>query len=364
MIEAEREDSRSAAGQQGPTLRRMERYAPAVRRAVALVVLIVAWLAPVQVRAMPTSKLVYSRSVDADSCPDEQVLRRAVAARVGYDPFFAYATRTIVASLARRGQAFAATVDLIDEGGVSHGARELRAEGDCGELLEAVALAIAIAIDPQSLSRPASAALAPALDEPTAPPPSPAVVVIPPRPTSDAAAIPPSSPPSEASMAPWSFDVSAGLAGSVGFAPGPSAGLSLGADARWRWVSLGLEGRVDAPASTSGSAGGTVTSWLVLGAIVPCAHLGSFFGCALVQAGSAQTSGSGVPDARTQSLPWLAAGGRIGAHVRMTDDTLLRLHADLVANLDPMTLQLYGGDVWPAPAVAASLGADVVLHFR
>jgi len=337
-------------------------YHPAVRRAIALVVLLVAWLGGGVARASPTSKLVYSRSVDADSCPDEQALRRAVAARVGYDPFFAYATRTIVASLTRRGQAFVATVDLVDEGGVSHGARELRSEGECRELLDAAALAIAIAIDPQSLTRPAAAA--PAQDEPPAPAPPPAVVVTPPQPAADAPATAPPAPPSEGSEPPWSFDASAGLAGSVGFAPGPSAGLALGADARWRWLSLGLEGRVDAPASTSGSAGGTVSSWLVLGAVVPCAHLGSFFGCALVQAGSAQTSGSGVPDARSQALPWLAAGGRLGVHLHMTDDTLLRLHADVVANLDPMTLQLYGGNVWPAPPVAASLGADVVLHFR
>jgi hypothetical protein len=102
----------------------------------------------------------------------------------------------------------------------------------------------------------------------------------------------------------------------------------------------------------------------VLGAVVPCAHLGSFFGCALVQAGSAQTSGNSVPDPRSQSLPWLAAGGRLGMLIGFTDDLRLRLHADVVANLDPMTLQLYGGNVWPAPAVAASLGADMVLHFR
>jgi hypothetical protein len=314
---------------------------------------------------------VYSRSVDAGSCPDEQALRRAVAARVGYDPFFAWATRTVVASLTRRNQAFVATVDLVDEGGVSHGARELRAEGDCGELLDAVALAIAIAIDPQSLTRPATPAptTAPTQDEPPAPPPSPAVVVAAPQPTADAPASPAAAPASSEGAAPWSFDVSAGLAGSVGFAPGPSAGLALGADARWRWLSLGLEGRIDAPASTSAgsSAGssnsGTVSSWLVLGAVVPCAHLASFFGCALVQAGSAQTSGNGVPDPRSQSLPWLAAGGRLGMLVGFTDDLRLRLHADVVANLDPMTLQLYGGNVWPAPPVAASLGADMVLHF-
>jgi hypothetical protein len=77
-------------------------------------------------------------------CPDEQALRHEVAARVGYDPFFAWAKRTIVASVTRRGGAFVATVDMVDDDGVSHGARELRTEGECRELLDAVALAIAM----------------------------------------------------------------------------------------------------------------------------------------------------------------------------------------------------------------------------
>jgi hypothetical protein len=38
--------------------------------------------------ATPSARLVYSRGHGAESCPDEHALREAVAARVGYDPFF------------------------------------------------------------------------------------------------------------------------------------------------------------------------------------------------------------------------------------------------------------------------------------
>ena len=78
--------------------------------------------------AAPTARLVYSRTADAMSCPNEDVLRKAVAARVGYDPFFAWAPRTVVANLAREGNAYVAAVDLIDEQGLAHGARALRTE--------------------------------------------------------------------------------------------------------------------------------------------------------------------------------------------------------------------------------------------
>ena len=337
-------------------------YHPAVRCAVALAVVVPALLGTLPAHATPTSRLVYSRSSDADSCPDEQALRRAVAARVGYDPFFAWATRTIVASVVRRNQAFVATVDLVDEKGVSHGARELRGEGECGELLDAVALAIAIAIDPQSLSRP---------NPPPSPPPSepavapPAEVIAPAAAPSDTApAGPPLASASDLHADSIAFEASAGAVASTGVAPGPAVGFALGAALRLHAFSFGLEGRIDTPASATAPGGGDVSSWVVLGAVVPCLHLGPVFGCAIMQVGSAQTSGSGVSNTHSESLPWWATGGRLGVLFHMSEDTLLRVRTDVVANLDRQTLQLNGGDAWPAPPVAASLGIDLVLHFR
>jgi hypothetical protein len=338
-----------------------------VRRAIAFAVQVTALLGTRAANATPTSRLVYSRSSNADSCPDEQALRSAVAARVGYDPFFAWATRTIVANIRRREQAFVATVDLVDEKGISHGARELHAESECGELFDAVALAIAIAIDPQSLTRPS-----PPPAQPTPPTSEPAPATAPLAEIVAPAATPVDVAPSRPALVKTAdsradsltFEASAGAVASTGVAPGPAVGLALGAALRWSTFSLGLEGRIDAPASATAPGGGEVSSWLVLGAVTPCVYLGPVFGCAVVQAGSAQTSSSGVADTRSQSLGWFATGGRLGVLFHMTADTLLRLRTDVVANLDPQTLRLNGGDAWPAPLVAASLGVDLVLHFR
>ncbi|HEX8790217.1 MAG TPA: hypothetical protein VF765_04645 [Polyangiaceae bacterium] len=306
-------------------------------------------------RATPTSRLVYSRSVDAGSCPDEQALRHEVAARVGYDPFFPWATRTIVAGITRREGAFVATVDLVDDQGLSHGARELRTDRGCDDLLGAMALAIAIAIDPQSLSR---------VGPPPPPPPSPPPASEPSVTTSSPVAAPEQPAPQASRASPWGVDASVGLVGSGGLAPSFAAGLALGAGVRWRMLSFSLEGLIDAPSISQAQGGGTVTTWLVLADVAPCVHFGSFLACALGQVGSMQASGNGVSDARSTSVPWWAAGGRLGAMVRLSDATSLRFRTDVVANLDRATLVLNGTNAWQYPAVGASLGFDLVLHFR
>jgi len=332
-------------------------------RALALAVALAVLLGTSAARATPTARLVYSRSTDAESCPDEPALRHAVAARVGYDPFFPYATRTVVATLTRRDGAFVATVDLVDERGIAHGARELRSTAGCSDLLDTVALTIAIAIDPQSLAGPAPApasapAPAPAPAPASAPAPAPAPALASAEPDRDMPTPrPPTSPRST------TVEASAGAVASLGVAPGPAVGVALGADLRWRLFSLGVEGRVDAPASKAAQGGGEVSSWLTVGALVPCAYYGPLMACALLQGGSMQSSATGVPDTHPRQVAWWAAGGRIGVLLPLGADLHLRLRTDVVADLQPATLELDGGSVWPAPAVAASFGADALLRF-
>src|SRR4030081_2361177 len=77
--------------------------------------------------ASPSARLVYARSADAASCPNETTLRRAVAARFGYDPFFAWARQTVVVQISRDGRRYTARVQLVDDQGLARGARELAA---------------------------------------------------------------------------------------------------------------------------------------------------------------------------------------------------------------------------------------------
>src|SRR4051794_13950321 len=70
------------------------------------------------------TRLAYSRSANASTCPDEQVLRNSVRDRLGYDPFFPWATSTVVVEIERRGTTLVGRARLIDEAGLVDGARE------------------------------------------------------------------------------------------------------------------------------------------------------------------------------------------------------------------------------------------------
>ena len=127
--------------------------------------------------AAPSARLAYVREAGAESCPDEEGLRRAVAARLGYDPFFVWARVTVVAHVRKDAGAYHAEVTLVDEGGVSRGKRAVTSPGDdCAPLVGALALTISLALDPLSLA-PAQPAT-----EPPRPRPRPRLRLKPPLP--------------------------------------------------------------------------------------------------------------------------------------------------------------------------------------
>jgi hypothetical protein len=104
--------------------------------------------------ASPSARLVYALSKDAQSCGDEAQLRRAVARRLGYDPFVVASDTTVVVEFRREGEGLKSRIFLIESGHALGFARELLSKSkQCDELLLSSALAISIAIDPESLER-------------------------------------------------------------------------------------------------------------------------------------------------------------------------------------------------------------------
>jgi hypothetical protein len=307
---------------------------------------------PTTASARPSARLVYSRAAGAESCPDERALRAAVAERVGYDPFFAWVKQAVVASMAPDGKrGFVAHIRLVDEHGIEAGTRELHADGACADLLDTAALAIAIAIDPQSLTpRPLAEKPAP---RPPPPPPPPAA-----GPKEEA----PPEPRPAPTGSPVTFDVIAGAVVSAGVAPAMAVGARLGAEARWRDVSMGLDGRIDGPASAPAQGGGRVASRLIVATLAPCAHAGPLFACALVQVGQMKATGE-VSGGLDRLTSWWGAGGRLGVLAPMSHGAAFRVASDVVRDLARPKLQL-NGPPWEAPPVAGSLGVDLVLHFQ
>jgi hypothetical protein len=163
------------------------------------------------------------------------------------------------------------------------------------------------------------------------------------------------------------FTASVGAVVSLAVAPAPATGLSIGGEARWRQASLGVEARIDAPAShtflaPSGLGLETVSlsSWLVTATVGPCVHARALIGCALGQLGSVQAS---ALEGSARSAPWLAAGARVGAAVPLGGGGALRLRADLLANLDRAEIWIDAAKIWKAPLLCASYGLDVVVPF-
>src|SRR5579859_7764190 len=122
------------------------RRALARTRAAALA--LAAWGVSTSSWASPSAKLTYVRGSGAEKCPDEGALRKAVATRLGYDPFFPWATTTVVAEVTASRRGFHGQVQILDEHGDLRGRRALDAtSGDCADMVRALALAISIAVD-------------------------------------------------------------------------------------------------------------------------------------------------------------------------------------------------------------------------
>jgi hypothetical protein len=101
--------------------------------------------------AFPSSRLVYERGPGAEECADQEGIRKAVAIRLGYDPFFPTSDKTIVARIVRGSDSLQGQVELVDEHGTQLGSRDFSVDlGKCDELVRAMALSISIAIDPKS----------------------------------------------------------------------------------------------------------------------------------------------------------------------------------------------------------------------
>lgn len=307
---------------------------------------------------LPKARLEYALGPGAQECPSAEMMRSAVAARLGFMPFTDIADRTLRVRLFSPAQAtdgaphphahkvvLVAEVLLL-EGDERVGERRLESEtADCTELSRALELAMAVAVDPLSLTRP---------PPPKPPPPPPECPPLPPVPLCE------EPPPKEVEEEPTSevvieqtksvpevvlFDFGGTPPGeypkifaSVG-AMGlldttgdqPTAGFVLNVGLRVHpHVSIAYEGRAETPSETVG-AGGVVKTQLTTGSLVPCFHQGWLTGCALLTAGA--TAGSYEPFLPSGEFgfllaPYVAVGGRAALEIPIWR-FFLRIHLDV-----------------------------------
>lgn len=307
--------------------------------------------------AFPTSRLVYARGPGAEACPDQDAVRRAVAARLGYDPFFPSSDKTIIARILRDPDRLRGQVELVDERGTQVGLREFTAKpGECEDLVRAMALSISIAIDPKSAEtygqgptdEPATENAPEAVE-----PPAPAATPVPPTTQPAARARPPAEPRLVAS-------VGLGALSAFSVLPKPTFGLlAFGALRQEQW-SIALEGEADLPVTDQGR--GVRSSSLAV-RLVPCWHWGIGVACQVTAVRWLTATGTD-PNAKSGSSALLSLGGRLGLELDFSRSISGLAFADLLATPSPITFQSEGTELWKTPVLSGSLAIAVAFHFR
>ena len=326
-----------------------------------------------------SARLVYVRGSGAGDCPSETAIRAAVRARLGYDPFFAWAHDTMYVEASRSEGTIRVQVKLVGEDNSLRGARDLSVkQPDCDSVVDAMALSISLAIDPNSVLGAASASASSAASPPGEPPPAPG----PPPPAGPAPPPPEASRPDAGAGVPeravdrvaasgaatLHVRVGAAAAGWLGAASGTTvnAGGEVFAGVRWRAASLDVEGRADLPATGPPELQNVrVRSSILAASIVPCLHLGPLFGCVVASAGSQSvTSAGGVATPHKSSGRWAGVGARIGAEVPLSPALSIGIHADVLRDVTN-SVGVNGGDVvYTFPKIAGGLGLGLLWWIR
>jgi hypothetical protein len=263
--------------------------------------------------AQPTARLHVDAPVG--SCIDFDAVRAAVIAKLARDPFSDEGHDLMQLTVAASATGLHARLERQTSTGRS-GVREIDlASGDCRGTLDTLAFMIAMALDPIALST----------GQPTPPPRQVARVA----------------------------RFGAGVAGSIGTAPGPTVGGGLAVGLDQGRFGIGLEGRVDLGASVpvgSGSVGGGAR----LVAVTACWHSGVEL-CAIGGGGWFHGEGRGFPIDRTERSPLLVGGLRVAWPLAVGPVQLVP-SVDALGSFIRTHLDIDGRTVWASPPAQVVIG--------
>jgi len=148
----------------------------------------------------------------------------------------------------------------------------------------------------------------------------------------------------------------------IGVAPSVDPALDLRVTARKGWWSLGLEGRLFAPTTTTVSSGNVRTRLSTLSAAF-CTYHAIALLCAFGEAGGLRGTGTSAPGTREGFSLRLALGLRAGIEWRL--GSVFGIQPYIEGALSPVQTTLYLGrePVWTSPVVQGTIGIDWVTHF-
>ncbi len=315
-----------------------------------------------QARERPRVVLRYERSETAmAACPDEATFRGLVAARLGYEPFVGESALALHVELRPQGGVIAGSLALSEQG-VARGERTMTsAPKDCYELAASLALAAAVAVDPEG-----ALAQKPPAEPATAPPAQPQ----PPPPSQPPPVAPPPPAPAHAET-PIGVLLDASGVVSIGMQPGPAPGVRLGGGLGGEKWSVRLEVAAFLPSEREQDYG-VVSSHALYGSLLPCAHPGgarfTLDLCAALSVGALFSDAKGVTRSQPVTDRYTTVGPRVGFTLMVSDSVGLGLDAEAPVTLPRVHLLVDDGGVrreaWVASRVGFIGGARVVLRLR
>lgn len=323
----------------------------------------------------PTVVLGYERSGTAvKACPDEATFRALVAARLGYDAFVDGGTGPnpleLRVEFRRQGALVSGSLALSAHGAPRGGRTMNAAPADCYELAASLALAAAVAVDPQGALAPKTVA-APQMPAPSVPPPPPPASLNTPLPTSPepspSVSPPPSLPPAETTTRAGFLNAEAVI--SVGIQPAPAPGARIGGGLRRGAWSVGLETVAFLPSERQ-QPFGTASAHALYGSLLPCLHPGgtrlTVDVCAVMSVGALISRGEGVTRSRTVTDRYTTIGARVGLTLRASDAMTFTLDAEAPVALSRVHLLVDDAGVsreaWAANRVGFVGGAGMVFE--
>lgn len=319
--------------------------------------------------AAQTSRLVLLEEGTTGGCVDQAELERGVAERLGYQPFEAGASSTILVRVTSTDAALTGTIEVVDADHRLLGKRELASgAASCEELQRALALSLSIAIDPERALAEPAASEQPLAQATAAAPPRPAdpeqpvgtpVAAHPPAaapsPTADRATPPP--PPAKA------FTGSLAALSMFGVAPSPAFGLQLMARQRWGHFSVGVGGRAARSAWADVDNGARLHATVGTGQLEACWHARLVEACALGLVGATWVRADDVDVPRTDVGAFGGVGLGIGVGAPLSGALAWFAGGDVLGVASPVEAEVDGSAVWLAPAVAGSVAAGIRARF-
>lgn len=318
---------------------------------------------PAPLRAGAVS-LVVVRDATASECPDEVELRHQVEARMGAEVFAPDGPARVLVRLSQRRGVHHGTVSILD-GDRLVGERTVE-DRDCGEVVEATAVLLALLIVPPARAE----APAPSGGGPDAASTAPPIEPAPPSetpPVESAHVVEEGRRDGADASEPFRFVALAGAGVLLGWLPDASFLLRAGIGVGQRSWSVRVEARAALDDELSAQVGPAevtaVISWAG-GAVSGCGHLDVLALCGHVVLARSAARGVMVEAARSDEALVLGLGASAG--VGWSPWPWLRLEAE--AELDVPVLvpeaRVGGAPVWRATPVAGmgSLGASISIE--